>query len=164
VLEEQLLDANRHNRRAFRSGVVELDEFLHSYATQQIKKGVTAVRVLVEASAPANILGYYSLSAAQIEVEALTESLRKKLPRYPLPCFRMGRLAVGTSMQGRGLGAILIGLAVSRCLEARQHVASFALLVDAKDERAKLFYEHHGFTACIGQPLSLFLALGDLGK
>lgn len=46
------------------------------------------------------ILGYCTLSAAGVDAERLTEAERKKLPRYPVPCFRMGRLACRTDQRG----------------------------------------------------------------
>ena len=67
MLEEQLLDPNRHDRQAFTSGVAELDQYLQRFAVQQSKKGITVVRVLVDTDTPRTILGYYSLSAAQGE-------------------------------------------------------------------------------------------------
>ena len=61
------------------------------------------------------VLGYYALSAAQLDAEALSDAERKRLPRYPIPCIRMGRLAVDRAGRGRGDGRLLIGLAVERC-------------------------------------------------
>jgi GNAT superfamily N-acetyltransferase len=160
VLEEQLLDPRRHDRQAFTSGVHELDEYLLHFAVQQSKKGVTVVRVMVDSDAPKIILGYYSLSAAQIDAVQLDERTQQKLPRYPVPCFRLGRLAAHSDHRGRGLGRLLIGCAVERCLEARKHVAAYALLVDAKGGPAKAFYEHYGFTPCRDNPTTLYLSLG----
>jgi GNAT superfamily N-acetyltransferase len=160
VLEEQFLDPNRHDRQAFISGVGELDEYLRRFAVQQSKKGITVVRVLVDTDTPGAILGYYCLSAAQIDAIYLDERTRQKLPRYPVPCFRMGRLAVHAAYHGRGLGRLLIGCAVERCLEARKHVAAYALVVDAKGEKAKAFYEHYGFTPCRDNPMTLYLPFG----
>jgi GNAT superfamily N-acetyltransferase len=160
VLEEQYLDPDRHDRRAFTSGIAELDEYIKRFAAQQSKKGVTVVRVLVDTESPATILGYYSLSAAQIDADQLDERTQQKLPRYPVPCFRMGRLAVHSAHHGRGLGRLLIGCAVSRCAEARKHVAAYALVVDAKGEKAKKFYEHYGFLSCRDNPMTLYLPLG----
>ncbi len=160
VVEEQALDPNRHDRQAFTSGVSELDDYLKRFAVQQSKKCVAVVRVLVDTDAPGTILGYYSLSAAQIDVTQLDQSTQKKLPRYPVPCFRMGRLAAHSAHHGRGLGRILVGCAVERCLEAKKHVAAYALLVDAKGEKAKGFYEHYGFIACPDNPMTLYLPLG----
>jgi hypothetical protein len=90
VLEEQSLDPFLHDRQSFASGVTELDEYLQRHAFQQCKKGVAVVRVLVYTEAPGTILGYYSLSAAQVNVVQLDERAQHKLPRYPVPCFRMG--------------------------------------------------------------------------
>ena len=161
MVEEQFLDPTRHDRQAFTSGVSELDEYLHRFAAQQSKKGVAVVRVLVDTDAPSVILGYYSLSAAQIDVSQLDQASKKKLPRYPVPCFRMGRLAAHSAHHGRGLGRILVGCAVERCLDAKKQVAAYALLVDVKGEKAKEFYEHYGFIPCTDNPMTLYLPLGD---
>lgn len=118
------------------------------------------VRVLVDDRMPAEILGYYSLSAAQIDVNSLNEIDKKQLPRYPVPCFRMGRLACSATHQGKGIGKLLIGCAVARCIEAKKQVAAFALIVDAKNASAKNFYKHYGFKACVDSPMTLYLALG----
>lgn len=160
MLEEQILDPAVHDRSAFTCGVAELDEYLQRFAVQQSKKGVAVVRVLIDTDAPGTILGYYSLSAAQIDAASLDERTQRKLPRYPVPCFRMGRLAAHSAHRGRGLGKLLIGCAVERCLEARKQVAAYALVVDAKNAQAKAFYEHYGFTACRDHPMTLYLSLG----
>ncbi len=160
MLEEQLLDPGRHDRQAFTSGVRELDEYLQRFAIQQSKRGVTVVRVLVDTDRPGTLLGYYSLSAAQVDAIQLDARTQQRLPRYPVPCFRLGRLAVDAAYHGRGLGRLLIGCAVERCLEARKHVAAYALIVDAKGESAKAFYEHYGFTPCRDNPMTLYLSLG----
>jgi ribosomal protein S18 acetylase RimI-like enzyme len=71
----------------------------------------------------------------------------------------MGRLAVSSSSRGQGHGRVLVGLAVERCLKARQEVAAYALVVDAKDEIAVDFYRRYGFAACRDAPRMLYLAL-----
>ncbi len=136
-----------------------LDDYLKKYAAQQSVKGVRTVFVLVDDAAPSKILGFYTLSAAQVGVEQLTGAERKKLPRYPVPCFRMGRLARDIEHRGAGVGEVLIGCAVDRCLYARSLVGAYALLVDAKDESAKSFYERYGFVPCVDAPMALYLPL-----
>lgn len=160
MFEEQLLDSARHDRQAFNSGVDELDVYLQRFAAQQSKKGVAVVRVLVDTGAPSTILGYYSLSAAQIDAEQLDPRTQQKLPRHPVPCFRMGRLATHSEHRGRGLGQLLVGCAIERCLEARKQVDAHALVVDAKGDEAKNFYEHYGFVVCRDHPMTLYLPLG----
>jgi GNAT superfamily N-acetyltransferase len=149
-----------HDRNQFDCGVAALNDFLHKYALQQSKKGVSTVYVLIDKKQASEILGFYSLSAAQVDAEQLNIATQKKLPRYPIPCFRMGRLACSKTQQGKGVGRTLLGLAVARCQQARLQVAAFAMLVDAKDEAARNFYLHHGFTSLKGNPLSLYFPLG----
>jgi len=159
VLEEQCLDSRLHDRKAFVSGVVELDEYLQRYAAKQSQRGVSSVRVLIDSDAPSVILGYYSLSAAQVDAGELSESEQRKLPRYPVPCFRLGRLAVQRHLQGQGIGRYLLGCALERCLQARQNVAAYALLVDAKNASAGAFYQHYGFIPCRDNANTLYLPL-----
>jgi GNAT superfamily N-acetyltransferase len=160
VLEEQVLDASLHDRSGFQCGEPVLDAYLQKLALQQNAKGLNSTFVLVDDALPRKILGFYTLSAAQLGVAQLGEVERKKLPRYPVPCFRLGRLARCLDSRGSGLGALLVGLAVDRCLKARAHVGAYALLVDAKDDSAKSFYQHYGFIACADAPMTLYLPLG----
>jgi len=160
VLEEQPLNPDLHDRAGFSCGISELDDYLHRFAVQHRRKGVSTVHVLVDTEKPSLILGFYTLSAAQVDSAELSDADRKKLPRYPIPCFRLGRLACRTDHRGRGLGKLLIGCAVERCLQARKQVAAFALIVDAKSPEAKAFYEHYGFTPCVDASMTLYLPLG----
>lgn len=160
MLEEHALDATLHDRANFQCGEPALDEYLRKYAVQQSAKGVSSIFVLVDSAEPRTILGFYTLSAAQLGVAQLSDAERKKLPRYPVPCFRMGRLARSIEHSAAGLGGMLVGLAVDRCLKARAHVGAYALLVDTKNEKAKTFYQHYGFTECVDSPMTLYLPLG----
>ena len=160
MLEEWPLDAAVHDRASFDCGIPELNDYLQRLADQHRRKGINTTFVLADSTGPSVVLGYYSLSAAQVDVAQLSATDRKKLPRYPIPCFRLGRLAASRNHQGRGIGKLLLGCAVDRCLKARKDVAGYALIVDAKNESAKAFYEHFGFTAMADAPWTLYLALG----
>ncbi len=160
MLEEQPLDAEVHDRAGFSCGVRELDDYLHRFAIQQRRRGIGNIYVLVDTDKPGVILGFYTLSAVQLDAMKLSDVDRKKLPRYPIPCFRLGRLACRKDQKGLGLGRLLIGCAVERCLQARKQVAAFALIVDAKSIDAKAFYEHYGFTPCVDSEETLYLPLG----
>lgn len=160
---EAPLDPALHDRAGFGCGVPALDDYLHRYADQHRRRGIASVFVLTPADTPSRILGFYTLSAAEVDATHLDAADRKKLPRYPVPCFRMGRLACRSDQRGLGLGRLLLGCAVDRCLKASEQVAAYALIVDAKNAQAKAFYEHHGFVAFAQQPLSLYLPLGKRG-
>lgn len=160
MLEERSLNTEIHDRAGFDCGVAPLNDYLQRFADQHRKRGISTVYVLVDTDAPRVILGYYTLSAAEIDVARLPDPERRKLPRYPVPCFRMGRLACRIDQRGKGLGKTLVGLAVDRCLKARSQVAAYALVVDAKDAEAKRFYEHYGFKALADAAMTLYLPLG----
>ena len=160
MLEEHTLDAKAHDRAGFDCGEPLLNVFLRRFAVQQAGKGVASTFVVVDGAQPSKILGFYSLSAAQMDVLRPGDAERARLPRYPVPCFRMGRLARSLDTHGTGMGEVLMGLAVDRCLKAKAHVGAYALLVDAKHGQAKAFYERYGFMACVDAPLTLYLPLG----
>ncbi|MDD5029971.1 MAG: GNAT family N-acetyltransferase [Rhodoferax sp.] len=160
MLEEQILDVARHDRAGFVCGVPALDAYLAQLASQHVRKGVSAVYVLVDTEHPREVLGYYTLSAAELDATQLSAADRPHLPRYPVPCFRMGRLACRLDRRAQGLGGVLLGCAVARCLQARKQVTALALLVDAKDKQARAFYLHYGFTQCADLPMRLYLPLG----
>ena len=160
MLEEQPLEPEVHDRAGFSCGISELDEYLRRFASQHRRQGVSTVYVLVDSGSPSLILGYYTLGAAQMDAADLNDADRRKLPRYPVPCFRMGRLACRADRQGQGLGKLLIACAVERCVQARKQVAAFALIVDAKNSEARAFYEHYGFTPCVDASMTLYLPLG----
>jgi GNAT superfamily N-acetyltransferase len=160
VLEEQRLDAQIHDCAGFDCGTKALNDYLARHATQDRRRNIAQVYVLVDSGEVARILGYYTLNAAQVEADRMSEKERRRLPRYPVPCFRMGRFAIRQEFQGQGLGKCLLGCAVDRCLQARQEVAAYALIVDAKDSAAKSFYEHFGLVAFTDRALCLYLPLG----
>jgi GNAT superfamily N-acetyltransferase len=160
VLEERAFDIGVHDRGGFDCGVPELNNYLRRFAEQHRRKGISTPFVLVDVDTPHEILGYYCLSAAQVDATELGESARRKLPRYPVPCFRLGRLAVHKRLRGQGIGKLLLACAIDRCLKARSDVAAYALIVDAKDENAKQFYERYGFAVLVSAPMTLYLGLG----
>lgn len=106
------------------------------------------------------IAGYYTLAAGSVALHGLPAATVRKLPRYPtVPVVRIGRLAVDARDQGRRLGGALLMDAIART--CRAEIAAFAVIVDAKDDRAAEFYEHHGFRRFESAPLMLFLPISD---
>ena len=160
MLEDLPLDPAVHDREGFDCGVQTLDEYIRRLAEQHRRRGISSVFILTGSARPEYILGYYTLSAAEVDAARLAEADRKKLPRYPVPCFRMGRLACRADQRGRGLGKLLVGCAVDRCLKARQQVAAYALIVDAKDDSSAAFYVHFGFKPFLDAKRTLYLPLG----
>ena len=147
------------DRSAFGCGVEPLDRYFKTQVSQDIKRRVTACFTALDASG--RVAGYYTLASASILLTDLSESLAKKLPRYPnVPAVRMGRLAVDQDFKGKGLGAALLADALRRAVTAE--IAAYAFVVDAKDESAAEFYAHHGFRATADNPLFLYLPLATV--
>lgn len=138
--------AKRHDRESFDCGVVELNDYLKNRATQDVRRRVAAVFVLVPKDDPKVIAGYYTLCASSAVLNDLPESYRKKLPRYPqVPAVLIGRLA--RDKEFPGTGNLLLINAIKRAVENSTDVASTVILVDAKNEAATAFYEKFGFQA-----------------
>lgn len=117
---------------------------------------MSAVFILVSDQDPATILGYYTLSAQQVDIANMPEELRKKTGKYKhLGVTLLGRLAVAQEQQGKDLGALLLVDALRRALEGTKHVMSFAVVVDAKGEHVINFYKKFGFVPLCGNRLML---------
>jgi len=158
VIEE--LDPKRHDRAYFDCGVEALNLYLKTLAVQHRAKGIATTFVLVDVKQPNKILGYYSLSAAALAFERLTDTDRKGLPRYPIPAVRIGRLAGSLSNRGMGFGELLLQNAIKRILQARDTLGVYAVVVEAKDDAAEAFYRKYGFRLCDAETRQLYLPLG----
>ena len=146
-----------HDRAAFSCGTEALDRYLRERAGQDERKNLARVFV-AEGAEPHVVAGYYTLSSFGIDVGDMPESDRKRLPRYPvIPAALIGRLAVAVAYQGIGLGERLLIDAIARILDAGNEVATYAIVVDAKDDRAVSFYRKYGFVPFPSQQMRLFL-------
>ena len=148
----------RHERSAFESGSAQLDAWLRQIAQQHQKRGISKTFVAITDDAPSRILGYYALTACEILTAELPEDLARKLPRN-VPGIRLGRLAVDHSVQGQGLGELLLMNAIARSRRVLEHICVHALFVDAKDKPAAGFYRKYGFRPLPSDPLRLVMPL-----
>ena len=151
--------AKQHDRAAFDCGDADLNLYLQKYARQNHESGGAKCFVAAPSDAPARILGFYTLSPASLEYARAPALAKKGLARYDVPVFRLGRLAVDKTAQGRGLGGALLLRAADRCIRVAQDVGGVALLIDAKTDRAARWYESYGALRLDDAPLSLVLPL-----
>ncbi len=154
--EETPLGKN-HDRNAFDCGEDGLNTNLKRYARQNHESGGAKCFVAVPRDAPARILGFYTLSPASIEFSRAPAVVTRGLGRYEIPVYRLGRLAIDRSVQGRGLGGRLLQRAAERCMTVAQEVGGIALLIDAKDDQTAQWYESYGALRLLDAPLSLVL-------
>jgi ribosomal protein S18 acetylase RimI-like enzyme len=152
------LDAS-HDRAVFNSESERLNSCLREQVTQDARRRVAACFLAL--TDDKRIAGYYTSASASLLLADLPANIGKKLPPYPtVATVRMGRLAVDQTFKGRGLGAALLADALDRA--ARSEIAAFASMVDAKDETASAFYQHHGCFALPYSPHTLFLPLSTI--
>jgi predicted GNAT family N-acyltransferase len=76
----------------------------------------------------------------------------------------IGRLAVSNQFRGQGLGELLLMDAPNRCRSGSKQVASAAVFVDAKDDRAAAFYKKYGFIELPKMHKRLFLPMATVEK
>lgn len=158
VWEEAVL-ARQHDRAAFDCGEIDLNRCLQRYARRNHETGGAKCFVAVPINDATRVLGFYTLSPASIEYSRTPAIVKKGLGRYDVPVFRLGRLAVDRSAQGRGLGGALLLRAAHRCIRVANEVGGVALLIDAKNERVAQWYASHGALALLDARLSLVLPL-----
>ena len=104
-------------RDNFDCGISELNEYLQKYAKQNHKKGIAKTWIALLKSEDNEVVGYYSISMAELKREDLPTQLTKGLPRYPIPVMRIGKLAVAQTMQGKRLGETLLALRYVLCAD-----------------------------------------------
>ena len=148
-----------HNVDPFDCGQEALNRFLVRYAfhNQQAGASQTYVALLDD-----DVVGFYSLVAAQVEYPDAPERLGKGLARHPIPLMLLARLAVAAAWHGKGLGAGLLKDAMLRTLHAADIAGIRALAVHAKDEGARAFYERFDFVPSPVDPYHLFILLKDI--
>lgn len=149
----------RHDLGDFDCGSEPLNRFLKRYAltSQQAGGSQTYLALFGE-----SVVGYYTLVVGHVEFDDAAERLRKGLARHPVPVLVLARLAISQENQGQGLGAGLLKDAMLRALQAADIVGIRALIVHAKDDRAKAFYERFNFLPSPTDPDHLFRLLKDL--
>jgi ribosomal protein S18 acetylase RimI-like enzyme len=144
-----------HDRTGFSCGSAPLDRWFATQAGQDERRGITRVFVAVDDE---GIAGFYTLSMFSLALDSLPAELAHRLPRYPdVPAALIGRLARAERLRGRRVGELLVADALKRIVAAIQTVAAFAIIVDAKDDRARAFYDGLGFKSFPSRPDRLFM-------
>ncbi|MDQ8207559.1 GNAT family N-acetyltransferase [Coraliomargarita sp. SDUM461003] len=146
-LHIQPLDKNLHNRAEFDCGVSALNEYLAKQAALDVKRRAAGCWVLASAGELQRVLGYYTLSPEAIgavDLPGMPKTISKKLPSYRrFGAALLGRLAVASSEQGKGIGELLLMDAFHRCQALEVPVV--VIVVDPKDLYAANWYTRFGF-------------------
>lgn len=154
--------ARHHELDEFACGEPALDEWLKQHARAANASGSARVFVVTTDDDKATVVGYYALAAAQVQPAEATERAKKGQPsRRPVPAVLLARLAVDQRHQGTGLGRSLLQDVLLRCVAAADAIGVRALLVHAKHERAKAWYEQYGFEESPTDPLHVMMLMKD---
>jgi GNAT superfamily N-acetyltransferase len=131
------------DRSRFDCGRESLNQWFRRHAWANHASGVSRVTVICDAST-GEIVGYVTLSAAQIE-RALLPKARQRNQPDPVPATLLGQLAVRKDRQGRGYARSLLAFALRTSFRASRDVGSFGVITHPLDEGVREFYRRHGF-------------------
>jgi GNAT superfamily N-acetyltransferase len=146
-----------HITADFNSGADELDEWLREFAWVNHRSGNARVFVATRAD---RVVGYYALATAGVEKGGTPDQLTKGGVPAQVPCLLLARLAVDVTEQNRKVGRGLLVDAIRRAVRVSEDVGVRALLIHARDDEARSFYEHHGeFVPSPTDPCHLVLHL-----
>ena len=152
--------AGSHDARGFDCGVESMNTWIKRYALASRQSDITQSYILHQHDN--QVIGYYALSAGDVNREAAPERIAKGMPNYPIGVIVLTRLAIDARFQGRGLATTLLQDAFARVERAADIVGVRALFVHAINDSAREFYLHQGFIPSPMEPLHLMLAMKDL--
>lgn len=143
----------------FDCGQAALNQFLQRYALVNQKASSAQTYVCCQAG---EVVGFYSLAVGSVDPESTPPRVMKGLARHSVPVMILARLAVDQEHQGKGLGKALLKDALLRTAQAADIAGIRCLLVHAKDDAARQWYEAWEFEPGPTDPYHLFLMLKDL--
>jgi len=151
------------DRSQFNCGRDSLDASFRRHAWHNHVSSISRTTVIYDADA-GSIVGYVTLSAAQIEREFLAEAHQRNKPD-PVPVTLLGQLAVDQAHQGQGHARSLLLFALTTALHASRDVGSFGVITHPLDEHVRQFYRRWGFEDVPFDPKrSMIVRMVDLEK
>lgn len=150
-----------HVLAGFDSGIPVLNEWLVRFALVNQAAGTSQTYVTLRSD---RVVGYYAVSAGSVLREESSARVAKGLSRHPVPVAVIARLAVDRDEHGKGVGAALLKDALVRIASAADIIGVRAVLVHAKDDKARAFYARFDFVSSPIDPLRMFLLMKDLRR
>ncbi len=135
--------AEDDGREAFDCGRDSLNGWFRRHAWASQVGGASRVNIIAEAET-GRIVGYVTLSAAQIERAFLPKPQQRNRPD-PIPVTLLGQLSIDKAHQGRGHATSLLLFAFRTALKASESVGSVGVLTHPIDDSVRRFYARWGF-------------------
>lgn len=152
--------AAHHVLEGFSSGVATLDTWLARRARANQSAGASRTYVVTDDGV--HVVAFYAIAAGALATTHAPGPLKRDMPD-PIPMAILGRLAVDTRHQGRGLGGALLKDAVLRVRTAAGILGLRGILVHAVSADAARFYARYGFVPGRSDPLTLVMSLAERG-
>lgn len=153
--------SSSHIIKDFDCGNEALNTWLKRYAMQNQRANAARTFVVCVMD---RVIGFYSLAVGSIEYDHATKRTGKGLARHPIPVMVLARLAVDLKYQGKRTGAGLLKDAILRTLQVSEYAGIRAIFVRAKDDKARIFYQHFGFEPSPIDSMQLMLLIKDARK
>lgn len=150
--------SDQHDLSAFTSGVDALDDWLRRRARGNQVTGASRTFVVC---VDQRVVAFYALASGGVSARAAPGRFRRNMPD-PIPVVILGRLAIDTAWQRRGLGRALVRDAGLRVVQAAAVIGVRGLLVHALSNDARQFYLALGFEPAPLDPMTLMVTLADL--
>ena len=149
-----------HDVAGFRCGIEELDDWLVSHARAANGQGT---RTYVLVGADGSVAGYYAITPHFLAREQAPARIARGAPRQ-IPAILLAKLALDRSHQGAGLGSELLVASLTTIIEAARLAGGRLAVVDAINDQARHFYEHHNFELLPGNNRRLVMKLSTAAK
>jgi GNAT superfamily N-acetyltransferase len=135
--------AEGDDRNLFDCGRESLNIWFRRHAWANQTSGASRVNIITDA-ASGRIVGYVTLSAAQIERAFLPRPQQRNRPD-PVPVTLLGQLAVDKDYHGQGHAASLLLFALKTALTAAESIGSVGVVTHPLDDNVRRFYARWGF-------------------
>jgi len=130
------------DRSTFDCGRDSLNQWFHRHAWRNQEANVSRTSVTCDAKT-GEIVGYVSLSAAQVERAHLPKSAQRNRPD-PIPALLLGQLAVDQRYQGKGYARSLLLFALATAVRLSRDIGCFGVITHPLDDDLRAFYARFG--------------------
>lgn len=148
---------------AFSCGVRRIDAYLRSGLAIQ-DANLARLFVALNPADKTEIVGFYAMHNMHIEAEALPTQAGAGLRRDAVVgAIYIAMFAVDAKWQRRGVGTLLFAHGLRRVKRVATETGTWAVVLDALNERAEGFYRRFGFETLAGGTRRLFLPVSAIG-
>jgi GNAT superfamily N-acetyltransferase len=155
--------AAEDDRDAFDCGREALNQWFRRHAWRNQQGGMSRTSLVCD-SVTGAIVGYVSLSAAQIERAYLPKSAQRNRPDA-IPAILLGQLAIDRRYHGRGYARSLMLYALTTAVRLSKEIGCFGVLTHPIDDGVRDFYRRFGFEDLPFDPeRSMIVRIVDLAE